>query len=52
MFYGKPSLPDERKWTFWQYTDRERLDGYDGEEKFIDVNVFNGAEEAFREYGR
>ena len=50
--YGKPSLPDERKWTFWQYTDRERLDGYDGEEKFIDVNVFNGDEETFREYGR
>jgi len=50
--YGKPSLPDERKWTFWQYTDRERLDGYNGVEKFIDVNVFNGDEEAFREYGR
>ena len=48
---SKPSLPDERSWTFWQYTDRERLDGYNGEERYIDVNVFNGDEKAFRGYG-
>ncbi|MEI5906653.1 GH25 family lysozyme [Bacillus spongiae] len=46
-----PSLPDNRDWTFWQYTDREQLKGYKGEEKFIDVNVFHGSEEEFKEYG-
>jgi lysozyme len=49
--FTKPSLPDNRKWTFWQYTDREQLDGYSGEEKYIDVNVFYGSEKEFKEYG-
>lgn len=49
--FTKPSLSDKRTWTFWQYTDRERLNGYSGEEKFIDVNVFNGNEKEFEEYG-
>lgn len=30
------------KWTFWQYTDRAVLEGYEGEEKYIDRNVFRG----------
>ncbi|TKC14931.1 glycoside hydrolase family 25 protein [Robertmurraya kyonggiensis] len=46
-----PTLSDERDWTFWQYTDREQLDGYSGKEKFIDVNVFYGNEKKFEEYG-
>ncbi len=45
-----PSLSDGRNWTFWQYTDREMLDGYNGEEKFIDMNVFNGSKEDFYKY--
>jgi len=49
--FTKPSLSDKRKWTFWQYTDREKLYGYSGEEKFIDVNVFYGSEKEFTEYG-
>ncbi|MFB7142179.1 GH25 family lysozyme [Gottfriedia sp. NPDC056225] len=49
--FTKPSLSDKRTWTFWQYTDRERLKGYSGNEKFIDVNVFNGNEKEFEEYG-
>ncbi len=49
--FSKPSLPDDRAWTFWQYTDREQLAGYNGEESSIDVNVFHGDEKAFREYG-
>ena len=49
--FAKPSLPDKRTWTFWQYTDREQLIGYSGEEKFIDVNVFKGSEKKFKEYG-
>ena len=42
-----PNLPDNRKWTFWQYTNREILEGYEGKEKYIDMNVFNGTEEEF-----
>lgn len=48
--FSEPSLSDKRSWTFWQYTDRERLEGYSGREKFIDVNVFYGSENQFEEY--
>lgn len=41
--------PDE-DWTFWQYSDTGRLDGYNGEEKHIDLNVFNGSKEDFERY--
>ena len=37
-----PAMSDGREWTFWQYSNRDRLDGYDGEESFIDMNVFHG----------
>ena len=40
--YLPPRVSDGREWTFWQYSHRDRLDGYDGEESFIDVNVFRG----------
>lgn len=46
----KAKLPDDREWTFWQYCNRGRLDGYDGIEKFIDLNVFNGTQEEFENY--
>ena len=46
-----PSLPDGRPWTFWQFSDRHRLDGYTGEEQFIDVNVFAGSREEWERYG-
>ncbi|MWB99833.1 GH25 family lysozyme [Agromyces seonyuensis] len=39
---AEPTLPDGRAWTVWQYSHRERLDGYDGDEPFIDLNVFAG----------
>ena len=48
--YFSPSLKDGRDWTFWQYTDRGQLDGYAGEEPYIDLNVFNGTEEEFAAY--
>lgn len=41
--YTKPGISEP--WTFWQYTNRGRLKGYSGEEKFIDLNVFCGDEE-------
>ena len=45
-----PSFPeyDTREWTFWQYSNRKKLKGYTGDEKFIDMNVFNGTEEEFK----
>ncbi len=46
----KPSLPDGREWKFWQYSHTEQLSGYVGEEKYIDMNVFNGSPEKFEEY--
>lgn len=46
----KPELSDHRSWTFWQYTNRERLSSYHGKEKYIDMNVFNGSVQEFNEY--
>lgn len=45
-----PTLSDQREWTFWQYTNRARLDGHNGEEKYIDINVFHGSTEEFQAY--
>ena len=44
-----PVSPTE-SWRFWQYNDRARLKGYNGRERFIDMNVFNGSREEFDEY--
>ena len=46
----KPRLPDKRDWTFWQYSNRGRLCGYSGDERYIDLNVFNGTLEDFYAY--
>ena len=45
-----PRLSDHREWTFWQYTDHGKLEGYQGNEKYIDMNVFNGSREDFLKY--
>lgn len=42
FFY--PELSDGRKWTFWQYSSRGRLQGIN---TYIDLNVFNGTEDDF-----
>ena len=47
---SKPKLSDGRTWTFWQYTNRGKLDGYNGKEKFIDLNVFNGTKEEYASF--
>ena len=47
---SEASLPDGRDWKFWQYCHKGRLDGYDGDEKFIDLDVFNGTAQEFAEY--
>jgi len=46
----RPKLSDGRDWTFWQYTNRERLEGYEGDEQYIDMNVFCGTQEDFDNY--
>lgn len=48
--YFTPKLLDGREWTFWQYSDKGRLDGYRGVEKYIDLNVFNGSQDEFNKY--
>lgn len=35
-------------WSFWQYTDTAVLEGYVGDEKYIDRNVFRGTEEELK----
>lgn len=40
--YFTPDVNLKDKWTLWQYSDTEVLEGYDGQEKYIDVNVFQG----------
>ena len=46
----QPSLSDGRNWTFWQYTNRAKLEGYRGEESYIDLNVFQGTAQEFQAY--
>ena len=46
--YYPPDI-DIGGWTFWQYTDTAVLDGYDGDEKYIDKNVFYGSLEELKE---
>jgi lysozyme len=47
--YYSPNIGMKYKWKFWQYTDRAVLEGYHGDEKYIDMNVFCGTEEDFRD---
>jgi len=39
-----PDLPDDRNWTFWQYTNRGRIEGIN---TVVDLNAFNGSREEF-----
>lgn len=48
--FFSPKLSDDREWTFWQYTNKAKLDGYSGDEKYIDMNVFNGSKDDFEKY--
>jgi len=47
---SRPKLSDGRDWTFWQFTNRDKMAGYKGEEKYIDVNVFHGSIEEYTAY--
>lgn len=39
--------PDLMNWQFWQFSDQGRLEGYNGDEPCIDLNVYCGSEEDF-----
>ncbi|MDE6531452.1 MAG: glycoside hydrolase family 25 [Lachnospiraceae bacterium] len=39
-----------RNWVFWQYSDKGMLEGYSGEEKYIDLDVFRGDEQELENY--
>ena len=43
--YCPPAVLFGNKWSFWQYMDTAMLEGYMGDQKYIDVNVFNGTHE-------
>ncbi len=43
-------IPSDVKWTFWQYSNRHVLDGYEGRERYIDMNVFSGNHDEFVKY--
>ena len=43
-------VPGDVNWVFWQYSNRHRLQGYDGKEAYIDMNVFAGDKEEFSKY--
>ena len=45
-----PLLPDFRSFTFWQYSDKHILNGYSGNEKHIDMNVFNGTKKDLQNF--
>ena len=44
-----PRLDDSRNWSFRQYSNRDRLDGYVGEERYIDMNAFRGSKKDLAE---
>lgn len=37
-------------WSFWQYTNRGRLNGFSGDEPYIDLNVFAGTMEEWEQW--
>ena len=37
---------------FWQYSSTQILDGYNGDEKYIDMNVFCGSQDDFNNYNK
>jgi lysozyme len=45
-FYQIPRLTGQRIWTFWQYTERGKINGIQG---LIDRNVFRGSPSQFKQ---
>lgn len=51
---GIPEIPGGRQWTFWQFDDEAKLDGYGGPgaNEYIDLNYFYGDMKDLENYGR
>ncbi len=47
--YFSPNVDMKGDWTIWQYSDTEVLEGYRGEEKYIDCNVFYGTKKELKQ---
>lgn len=47
--YCPPAFLFGNRWSFWQYMDTAMLDGYTGDQKYIDMNVFRGTMEELEE---
>lgn len=45
--FTPPSNRFTPAWSFWQYNPRGLLEGYEGDEQFIDLNVYRGSMEDF-----
>lgn len=43
------TLPNGDTFTFWQYTQRGMMDGYNGNETFVDLDLYNGTYAEFLE---
>ena len=52
LWYGLVFNPlfDKDKSVFWQYSQNHILQGYSGNEKLIDMNIFMGSKEEFEVY--
>ncbi len=52
LWISSPSVaPLLHDWTFWQYSHSARLEGYDGHQDRIDLNVFRGTRAQFDAFG-
>ena len=45
--YNKTKKPVNHDWTFWQYSDKGKVDGI---RRKVDVNVFDGSDQELRDY--
>ena len=43
-------VPKDVEWKLWQFSNRHHIKGYNGSERYIDFNVFNGSKEDFAKY--
>lgn len=52
LWISSPAVaPLLHDWDFWQYSHTARLDGYDGHQDKIDLNVFRGSLAEFQAFG-
>lgn len=46
--YFSPNMNLKNKWTLWQYSDTDVLNGYHGDETYIDRNVYCADKDQFQ----